>query len=129
MEGIELLVFILDRGKGDALIKLGAKQGISFSLLIHGEGTASSETLTLLGLEKTEKDVVLLSVQKSRADMMLDMLADEMKLNDDGVGIAFTMPFSALAGQFTSYELFAGTADSGRQKKARAGKNRRKTDE
>ncbi|MBO4384629.1 MAG: hypothetical protein J5854_04335 [Clostridia bacterium] len=117
MEGIELLVFIVDRGRGDELLRLGADLGAAFNLIIHGEGTAPDEMLRLLGLERTEKDIVFLSVKKSRADELLDMLADEMKLDKGGNGIAFSIPFSALAGQFASYELFSGNKKERQEEK------------
>lgn len=111
MNEIELLIFIITRGRGDELIRLSAQHNISFSLIMHGRGTVSSNVLDMLGLEGPEKDVVLLSVEKERADAVMTQIASEMKLELPGGGVAFSIPFSALAGQFMSYELFAGTLE------------------
>ena len=108
MEELELIFFIIQRGRGDLLIKHANGLYISFSVLLHGRGTVSSEILSRLGIGDPEKDVVILSVDKPRSEEVMNGLAAEMKLNEPGGGVAFMIPFSALAGQFMSYELLAG---------------------
>ncbi len=108
MDELELMAFIIGRGRGDELIKLAYSENISFSLILHGRGTVNSEILNSLGLDGPEKDVVLLSVDKQRADEKLLGISRKLKLDKPGNGIAFTMPFSAAASQYMSYELFAG---------------------
>ena len=108
MEGIELLVFIVARGRGDELLKRCAKENISFSLLMHGRSAADKELLNLIGYDGAERDVVVLSVERARADAMLYESAEALELDKQGEGIAFMIPFSAAAGQFMSYEMFAG---------------------
>ena len=110
MDGLELIVFILSRGKGDGLIRLAAEEGVSFSVMLRGRGTAASETLRILGLGGSEKDVVLLSVETARAQTVMDRLAEEVRLDRPGGGVAFMLPFTAAASQFMTYALFSGTA-------------------
>ena len=117
MKEIELLIFIITRGRGDELIRISAEHNISFSLIMHGRGTVSSDVLEMLGLEGPEKDVVLLSVEKDRADAVMTQIAAKMKLDLPGGGVAFSIPFSAVAGQFMSYELFAGTLEHEKKNK------------
>ena len=116
MDGVELIVFILTRGGGDTLIRLAADEGILFRVMLRGRGTVSSEILHILGLADAEKDVVLLSVEASRAQAVMERLAEKIGLDRPGAGIAFMMPFSAAASQFMTYTLFTGTA--GKQQKA-----------
>ena len=108
MDGIELLVFIVKRGMGDDLVKLCNDEDISFDLILHGRGTVNSDMLDKLDLGDTERDIALLSVEKKRAEELLYRLSDEVGLERPGCGAAFMLPFSALASQFMSYELFAG---------------------
>lgn len=108
MDEIELIVFIIERGRGNELIKLASAEDISFSLLLHGRGTVNSEILNSLGLDGPEKDVVLLSAEKRLAEEKMNLLAEKLKLDKPGRGIAFMIPFSAAASQFMSYELLAG---------------------
>ena len=124
MDGVELIVFITSRGKGDKLVRLAAEEGIAFNVMLRGRGTASSEVLRILGIGGSEKDVVLFSVEAARANGVMDRLAERANLDRPGEGIAFMLPFSAAASQFMTYELFAGTA--GLLKEDRKGKRKDK---
>lgn len=119
MNGIKLLVFILDRGRGKKLLRLSRAEGVLLSLILQGRGTASSEVLEMLGIGDPHKDVVLLTVEDTRAPEALRRLAEEMGLSSPGAGVAFSIPFSALASQFRSYELLAGTAPAAEKKPGR----------
>ena len=113
MDELELMVFIIGRGRGDDLLKLAASEDISFSLILHGRGTVNSEILNSLGLDGPEKDVVLLSADKPSAGDRMKRIAEKLKLEKPGNGIAFMIPFSAVASQYMSYELFAGRLSEG----------------
>lgn len=124
MEELELIIFIIRRGGGDKLIKLANERNISFSLLLHGRGTISSEILNMLGIDGPEKDVVILSSDRPRAEEVMNGLAEAMELNEPGGGISFMIPFSAVASQFMSYELLAGSIEFKSKRKDRKRMNR-----
>lgn len=111
MTGIKLIVFIIERGRSNELLELCHEEGVSFTAAAHGMGTASREILSLLGIGDTDKDVVILSVGADRAEAVMDTLAGRMHLERPGGGVAFSIPFSAIVGQMTSAELFAGTLE------------------
>lgn len=115
MEGIELLVFILARGRGEQLLRMCAAENVSFSLILRGHGTAGTQIMSILGIGDPEKDIVLLSISRNRADEILNAFAKKLGLERPGVGIAFTIPFSAVANQFITYDLFAGSLDMGQE--------------
>ena len=119
MNGIELIVLITARGKGDGIVRLAAAEGIAFRVMLRGRGTAGSETLHILGIGDSEKDVVLLSVETARAKDVMDRIAEKANLDRTGDGIAFMLPFSAAASQFMTGALFAGTG--GQQQEERKG--------
>ena len=56
---IELLITILERGKGRKLVRFLDKHKVYFHLEFSGVGTATSEMLDILGLNTKEKDVIL----------------------------------------------------------------------
>lgn len=111
MNGIKLMVFILGRGRGESLLKLCADRGLGFHVMLRGRGTAGSDVLNLLGIGDPEKDVVLISSTESRTEELLDELSLAMGLDKPGGGIAFSIPFSAVASQLSSYSIMAGTPD------------------
>ena len=56
---IELLITIVERGKGGELVRFLRRHQVNFHLEFSGVGTATSEMLDILGLNTKEKDVVL----------------------------------------------------------------------
>ena len=56
---IELLITILERGKGKKLVKFLERHQVNFHLEFSGVGTATSEMLDVLGLNNKEKDIIL----------------------------------------------------------------------
>lgn len=56
---IELLITILERGKGRKLVRFLDKHKVYFHLEFSGVGTATSEMLDILGLNTKEKDVII----------------------------------------------------------------------
>ena len=59
MSSLFLMVTITDRRSTDAFLQLYESHGVNVSLRTVGSGTAVRETLATLGLEKTEKAVLL----------------------------------------------------------------------
>ena len=75
---------------------------------MHGRGTADSETLTLLGLGESEKDIVMLTVAESKSRRLIDLITKRMHLDEPGHGIAFSIPLSSFALQRNSYTSIGG---------------------
>ena len=124
MNGIDLMVFILSRGRGEELVRLAAEENIGFHITLHGRGTADSQILNLLGIGDSEKDILLISVESERSSQLMQSFCDKLKLDAPGGGIAFMIPFSAISSQLHSGELFAGTLP--RREAAAENKNERK---
>ncbi|MBQ6343344.1 MAG: hypothetical protein IJI41_09495 [Anaerolineaceae bacterium] len=58
-ERIEMLITIVERGKGKKLVRFLKRHQVNFHLEFSGVGTATSEMLDVLGLNTKEKDVLL----------------------------------------------------------------------
>lgn len=58
-ERIELLMTIVERGKGRDLVRFLKRHQVNFHLEFAGVGTATSEMLDVLGLNTKEKDIIL----------------------------------------------------------------------
>ena len=65
MSSLFLMVTITDRRSTDAFLQLYQQRGVDVNLRTVGSGTAVRETLATLGLEKTEKAVLLAVVPLS----------------------------------------------------------------
>lgn len=98
-QGINLLISIVDRGKGEGIVRLLERQGSLFHTILLGRGTAQKAWLDYLGLGKTEKDIVLTGVGHQRAEKVLKYLMHAMQFDAPGRGIAFTLPISSVSGK------------------------------
>ena len=108
MNGVYLTVTIVDRGKGERCAKIFEDNGIAMVLSILGYGTATDETLDLLGLESTEKTVLISSATYAVTKRILKELVQKMMIDIPGNGIAFTIRVSSVGGQSALNYLTGG---------------------
>ena len=92
----KLLILIVDWDRGKKVTDLLHRLHVPSHFLIHGEGTASSEVLDVLGLGSTEKAVVLAIVPHWIIEDLLETAADLLRLTSPGRGIAFALPLSSI---------------------------------
>ena len=64
-----------------------------------GRGTASDEVLSYLGLEATEKSVMLSVVTPACKEVLMKELVTTMHLTNPGTGIAMCLPLSSIGGR------------------------------
>lgn len=99
MGKLYLMTTIVDRKVGKKYLELykSNEQHIMFTSL--GEGTASSDMLDYLGLDKAEK-LVVFSVQEEDDWLRIKkQLQQKLKIDAPGGGIAFIIPLSSIGGK------------------------------
>ena len=99
MSSLFLMVTITDRRSTDAFLQLYEQRGVDVNLRTVGSGTAVRETLATLGLEKTEKAVLLAVVTEDTWKAVRTDLRRKMRIDVPGTGIAFTVPLSSIGGR------------------------------
>ena len=99
MSSLFLMVTITDRRSTDAFLQLYQQRGVDVHLRTVGSGTAVRETLATLGLEKTEKAVLLAVVTEDTWKAVRTDLRRKMRIDVPGTGIAFTVPLSSIGGR------------------------------
>ena len=67
-------------------------------LTLAARGTASVETLSMLGLTDTEKSVIISVIKEEKAPAALRALEDKFRTIKNGKGIAYTVPMSGTIG-------------------------------
>lgn len=93
--GVKIIVTIVERGQGKALLKLYAQNHVNCNFQSIGRGTASSELLDVLGLGTTERDI-LISMAGARTTNKLMHMLDEGLPQMHAKGIAFDMPLTGI---------------------------------
>ena len=96
MEAMKVILSIVERGKGAAMIRLYRKRQVPMHLQCPGKGTATSEIMDILGLGSSEKDVVVSFAAASAARKLLHDLDNELRGSTGGAGIVVLIPVSGL---------------------------------
>lgn len=96
MEAMKVILSIVERGKGAAMIRLYRKRQVPMHLQCPGKGTATSEIMDILGLGSSEKDVVVSFAAASAARKLLHDLDNELRGSAGGAGIVVLIPVSGL---------------------------------
>ncbi len=99
MNDIFTMITILDRKEIDKFLKLFHEHNISVSLITLGYGTANSETLNYLGLEKNEKVVITSFVTLNTWKNIKEDLRTKIGIDAPGMGISFIVPLSSIGGK------------------------------
>ena len=96
MDRAVLMIVITDRSRGGEFAAWFQAQGATLVLSALGRGTAATEVLDYLGLEATEKAVLLLAAPRS--GRLVRKAARELWLDVPGRGILMTVPISSVGG-------------------------------
>ena len=96
MDKADLMIVITDRGRGGEFASWFQAQGATLVLSALGQGTAATEVLDYLGLEATEKAVLLLAAPRS--GRLVRRAARELWLDVPGRGILMAVPISSVGG-------------------------------
>ena len=99
MSSLFLMITITDRRSTDGFLQLYKSHGVTVSMRTVGSGTAVQETLSTLGLEKTEKAVLLAVVTAQTWQEVQRDLRRKMRIDVPGTGIAFIIPVSSMGGK------------------------------
>ena len=93
---MQLLVSIVERGKGMEVSKIYKTFHVTQHLQSAGRGTAASHLLDTLGFGTAERDIVLSIAPKDTIRQLMYYLKNEDRPELEAKGIAFTMDVSGL---------------------------------
>ncbi len=93
----KLIVTIVDRNKTEFYTDVLSGFEINMQMVLYGNGTASSSTLELLGLNN-EKGIILSVVRTDMIKKVLNTLEEKFKTIRNGKGVACVVPISSVIG-------------------------------
>ena len=99
MGGVDLLIAITDRNHSESFSEWFQDQGATLVLTALGRGTATTDILDYLGLEVTEKSVLLCVAPRS--PRLIRRAAKDLWLDIPGRGILMAIPVSSIGGAAT----------------------------
>lgn len=84
---------IVNRGKADSVMNQARSMGIKEGTVFLGEGTVRSKVLEPLGLNQTQKEIVMLPVTKEQDEVLHKVISEKFHFDQRNKGIAFSIPF------------------------------------
>lgn len=95
---LQLLFTVVDRKKAEFYADFLQSFEVNMQLTLAARGTASSETLSMLGLTDSEKSVIISVIKEEKAPAALHALENKFRTIKNGKGIAYTVPMSGTIG-------------------------------
>lgn len=95
---LKLLVTVVNRDKSEFYMDFIQSFEVNFQTTMAAHGTASQETLRLLGLGASDKTVIFSIIREDMCDKALAALEQKFKTIKNGKGIAYTIPMTGTIG-------------------------------
>ena len=94
---LKLLFTVVDRPKAEFYMDVLSQFEVNYQLMTGGLGTATSEFVEMLGLNK-QKAVIVSVIREDMTDSIMNCLEEKFKTIKNGKGIAFAVPLSSVIG-------------------------------
>lgn len=99
LNNFNVIFTIVERGKGETIIKATHDAGAEGATLFYGRGTGIHEHRKILGIPvEPEKEIVITLIEKEKTDIILEAIVREGKLNESGKGRAFVVSVDKMVG-------------------------------
>ena len=108
MKDLYLLITIVQRSDAEEYEEFYQAHAVAVTYSIPSNGTAHARTLSLLGLEKTEKTMLFSAVSGKTLTLLKRALTVEMKIDLPNRGVAMAVPLSGMGGMRTLEYLMSG---------------------
>ena len=102
---LSYLITIVQRSDTEKFIRFFREEDVPLAIRMLGSGTARYNIRRVLGLAETEKAVFMSVVPHQKANVLMNHLVTKMDLDMVGMGIAYTVPVSSIAGASTLHYL------------------------
>ena len=94
---LKLLFTVVDRNKSEFYMDVLSQFEVNYQLVTGGLGTATSEFVEMLGLNK-QKAVIVSVIREDMTDAVMKCLEEKFTTIKNGKGIAFAVPLSSIIG-------------------------------
>ena len=95
---LKLLITVVNREKTEFYLDYLTSLGVNFQTAVTAKGTATSDTLYMLGLEESDKSVLFSAVREDLAPSVMQNLEEKFHTLKNGKGIAFSVPMTSVIG-------------------------------
>ena len=102
----EVVFAIVDAGFAEDVMDVAREQGVRGGTILNGRGVANQEAEAFFGITlHSEKEILMMVVEKSIRDNVLNAIYKAMDMSKKAKGIAFCLPVSDVAGLVKESDL------------------------
>ena len=95
----EVIFAIVNSGFAEDVMDVAREQGVRGGTILNARGVAKEDAAAFFGITlHAEKDILLMVVEKSIRDNVLNALYKQMGMAQKAQGIVFALPVSDVAG-------------------------------
>ena len=95
----EVIFAIVNSGYADDVMDVAREQGVRGGTILNARGVAKEDAAAFFGITlHAEKEILMMVVEKSIRDRVLNAIYKEMGMAKKAQGIAFSLPVSDVAG-------------------------------
>ena len=95
----EVIFAIVDSGYAEDVMDIAREQGVRGGTILNARGVAGQEAAAFFGITlHSEKEILMMVVEKSIRDNVLNAIYKQMGMARKAKGIAFSLPVSDVAG-------------------------------
>lgn len=95
----EVIFAIVNAGFAEEVMEVAKAEGVRGGTIIHARGVANEEAAAFFGITvHSEKEIVMMVLEKTIRDRVLNAIYKEMGMAKASHGIAFSLPVSDVAG-------------------------------
>ena len=109
---LELLFTVVNKEKTEFYVDLLQAFEINMQLVLSARGTAGSHTLEMLGLNDSERSVIVSVINKKRVKEAMETLGERFASVKGGKGIAYAVPLTSTIG-VAIYQFLSNTSTEG----------------
>ena len=98
-EGHEVIFAIVNAGFAEDVMDVAREQGVRGGTILNARGVVREEAAVFFGITlHADKEIVMMVVEKSIRDRVLNAIYREMGMAKKAKGIAFCLPVTDVAG-------------------------------
>ena len=107
-----LLFTVVSKEKTELYQNLLEEFEINMQMILSAHGTLPASKLALLGLNDSEKSVIISVVKREHIKSITEMLEEKFRTVKGGKGIAYTVPMTSVIG-VAIYQFLSNTSGGG----------------
>lgn len=98
-DNFEVVFAVVDSGYADDVMSVAKAHGVRGGTILNARGVVNADAAAFFGITlHADKEVLMMVVEKSLRDEVLNSLYKELGMDKKAKGIAFSLPVSDVAG-------------------------------